>query len=189
MAAETHVIALIALNDNPANVKHRLERGDSPVDEIMTVMQAIRGGTERGRILFAVDQANGTAATNTITWDGSDGDDGDTVTVCGVVLTARTSPSTQPADGEFALSTNDTTQAENFDACVNAHPRLRGVCTSDNVTNVSTITMANGGITGNLGTLATTNTDFATLGAASFSGGAAGTKTKDLTIDTMARNI
>jgi hypothetical protein len=190
MAAESHITVLIALNDNPSNVQYRLEKAGSATQEICKILQSIRSGLLRGSVQYHIDQADGTAASETIAWDGSDGSDGDTVGLCGVTLTAKTTASADPAEGEFALSTNDTTQAENFDACVNAHPLLRGLCTSDNSTNTSTITMTQKGVHGNLGKITVSNTDLCTLGNSGvFQSGAAGTQEKDLTIDTRARNI
>lgn len=190
MASESHITILVALNDNEENVKKRLENCFSATQEIEDILRSIRTGHMRGSVQFHVDEADGTAATETIAWDGSDGSDGDTVVVCGVTLTARTTADPDPIKGEFALSDNDTTQAENFDACVNAHPRLRGLLTSDNSTNTSTLTMTQKGVHGNLGKITVSNSDLATLGNSGvFQNGAAGTQEKDLTIDRYAVNI
>lgn len=190
MASETHVTVLIALNDNPESVAKKLTDTHCPTQAIEQLMCSVRKGLLRGSVQFHIDEADGTAASETIAWDGSDGSDGDTVTLLGVVLTARTTPDPRPELGEFALSDNDTTQAENFDACVNAHPKLRGLVTSANSTNTSTMTMVEKGVHGNLGVVAVSNTDLCTLGNSGvFQSGAAGTQEKNLTIDRLARNI
>lgn len=189
--SNTHLNIQIALDPTQtpaATLKASLEATGEPFLEILDLINDIAVSGTQGKLLFHIDAGDGTAASQTIAWDGSDGVAGDTVTVAGIVLTA-VSTYAYPGSDQFTLSSNDTTMAQNFDTCINSHPILRHLVTATNVTSTTTLTAVEGGTFGNLITLATSNTDLATLGGAVFASGAAGTKTKDVTVDMECTNI
>jgi hypothetical protein len=95
-----------------------------------------------------------------------------------------------PQSGEFLLyADDDDAQGEDFAAAWNSHPVARHIGTAVNSSGVVTITMLEGGTLGNQAALATSNSDFAAVGAAAFAGGAAGTTALQLTCDPNATNI
>ena len=135
----------------------------------------LASGMENARLSVAIEDNDGTAASQTIACTQLNADAGDTVTVCGVVFTVATSPSSDPALGEFAAITSDTVMGAALAAAINAHPDLTSLCTAANVTGTVTVTMATKGVLGNIGTLATSDATAFGLGAATFASGAVGT--------------
>lgn len=97
----------------------------------------------------------------------------DTITVQGVVFTAKTSPSaTDPL--QFALGANDTAAAANFIAAVNAYPYLSTTyVTGTSASAVATLRAVNAGTGGNAITLASINNTRLAVSGATLSGGAA----------------
>jgi hypothetical protein len=95
----------------------------------------------------------GTQATGTVTF--SSLANNDTVTVNGVVFTAKTSGAT--GSNQFNLGANDTAAAVNFAAAINsssAPAKILGVVSASPAAAVTTITFLETGAVGNLGTLA-----------------------------------
>lgn len=189
MSSATHITLVLALNDDYVFINDIISRGQLPYHEISDLIDDVAGGLRRGKLLYHIDRADGAQATNDVTFTAASGVDGDTVTVCGIVLTARTSPSLDVAKGEFGIGATDTETAVNFKNAVNSHPLLDGLVSAANTAGVVDLTITEGGLHGNLGTLATSNAVFAAVGAATFASGAAGTKVKDLTVDPDCRNI
>lgn len=85
-----------------------------------------------------------------------------TLTIAGVTLTAKASPSSQ---SEFLRSANNTTQAAAIAACINAHTSLLGIVTATSSGAVVTITAALPGPLGNLVTTVGTVTTLACANA------------------------
>lgn len=140
----------------------------------------LASGMEHGRVSVAIEDDDGTAATATITCTQANAGAGDTVTVCGVVFTVATSPSSDPNDGEFAAGASNAACAQNLDAAIEAHPRLEHLLSSSVATNVVTCTIRTKGVNGNMASLATSDATAFTLSAARFSSGAVGTEKSPL---------
>lgn len=121
---------------------------------------------------------NGTQAVNAVTF--SSFVDGDTVTVNGVVLTGKNSPT---GASQFAIGATDTLTAAAFAARINntdgngaPAAKIWGVVTATSAAAVSTITANETGAIGNLYTLAISAHGSVT--GATFASGADGTITK-----------
>lgn len=138
-------------------------------------LQRVASGHVPGKLVTYFEDADGTAAAQTIACTQANANAGDTVTVCGVVFTVRASPSSEASLGEFAAGASDTACGANLAAAINAHPALKGLCTAANVTGTVTVTMAVKGVLGNNGRLATSDATAFSLGAATFASGAVGT--------------
>lgn len=136
----------------------------------------LASGMENGRVSVAVEDDDGTAASGTVTCTQANAGAGDTVTVCGVVFTVATSPSSDPNDGEFAAGASDAACAQNLDAAIEAHPKLEHLLSSSVSTNVVTITIRTKGVNGNMATLATSDATAFALSAARLASGAVGTE-------------
>lgn len=91
-----------------------------------------------------------------------------TLTIAGVVLTAKASPS---GHAQFLRSANNTTQAAAIAACINANTDLNGIVTATSALAVVTVTASLPGPLGNLITTVGTVTTLA-AGAATCTGGA-----------------
>jgi hypothetical protein len=119
--------------------------------------------------------AGGTPATNTVTFAGIANND--TVTINGVVFTAKTA-GTQSGNAQFSIGTSDTQAAVNFAAILNAAnapAKILGVVSATSAAAVVTITWTEPGAVGNLGTAAISL--HGSVGGANFSGGTDGTVT------------
>jgi hypothetical protein len=189
MAAETQINLLIALSENPDSVEGMINP-DNVVQSLINILRMVKAGTMSGKVLYYIDEADGTAAAQTVTFTQANATEGETVTVCGVVFTAMvaSTPSSDPADGEFSAVTDDDTCGENFATAFNAHPKLKGLATAANSSGTVTITMANKGVFGNNGTLSETG-DLAAVGAATFASGAVGTEQEPVTVDQRSKTL
>ena len=189
MAAETQINLLIALSENPDSVEAMINP-DNVVQSLINILRGVHAGTLSGKLLYYIDKADGTAAAQTITCTFASANEGDTATICGVVFTemVATTPSTDPADGEFAFATSDTVSGDNLAAAINAHPRLKGLVTAVNVTGTVTVTYANKGVFGNNGTISETGGSMA-VGAATFASGAVGTEQEPTTVDQKSKTL
>ncbi len=188
--ANTHINIIITTEEDPDAVERQLYIDASPLQAIMHYIGLIASGVVRGNFIYQIDEADGTQATETYAFTYASGADGDTVTLGNVVFTARTSPSSDPMAGEFALSTDDDTTSAAFAAAVNVHPRIRGILTAANSSGTTTCTMVPGGVFGNLMTSSVSNASFVTLGNSGvFSSGAAGTEQRAPEIDVDSRGL
>lgn len=188
-ASTTEVNVKIALTDNYTNVVGRFTRANDKTGLILQMIDNIRRGLERGKVLYDVEHTV-TEAAQTVTFDSSEGSDGDYQTICGIVFTAKDSPSYDPRCGEYLLyADDDDAQGEEFAAAWNAHPVARLIGSAANSSGTVTITTREGGTMMNVGTLATSNASFAAVGGANFASGAAGTVVVSLAADPKAANI
>lgn len=191
MTINSRLTVVIGLEDGPDSVEDRIfDVGSSPTLNLIDVLTALARGDESGRVMMMLDENDATAASGTVTMDASEGSDGDTITVCGVVFTARTTPSADPRLGEFKLdAASDNNTASYFSAAVNAHFMFKGLLAATTSTNVSTLTLSLGGAYGLFATLATDNASLATLSGANFtSGDEDGTLQHNLEIDPHVNN-
>jgi len=181
MAAETTVNIAIVLEKNPEAVaekyiKDYTERRMGPAN-LANLINAVAAGIETGKIIASVDKADGTQAAITCAITYANVSDGDTVTFCGVVFTAKTgTPSTDPYAGEFKKETDATVTGDNLAAAINAHPALKGLLAAVNAVGTLTLTMTNKGNFGNEAKASTSDaTAFGLGGSGLFTAGAIGT--------------
>lgn len=113
-------------------------------------LQRIAYGGDAAKVHVFVDAGDGTAATGTVVCTQASAVEGDTFTLCGVTFTVKTSPSSNPYDGEFAAITSDTVMGDALAAAINAHPLLKGVLTAANSSGTVTWTLTDKGLFGNL---------------------------------------
>lgn len=155
-----------------------IEEPGKPIEQARALADyftRLASGMENARLTVAIEDNDGTAASQTIACTQANADADDTVTVCGVVFTVKASPSSDASLGEFAAGASDTAMGDNLAAAINAHPDLTSLLTAANVTGTVTCTMATKGVIGNVGTLATSDATAFGLGAATFASGAVGT--------------
>lgn len=185
MAATSQLTIVINYaSDTPTQVSQRaIRRYDKPhiaIELLINELRRMQQGNSIGKVHAYLDDAGGTAAVCTVACTQASISSGDTVTLCGVTFTAKTSPSSDPADGEFAFLTSDTVTAAALAAAINAHPALKGLLTAAGSNGNCNITCTDKGIHGNLVTLAKTGSGFTLTQVASGTPGVRGTATDNL---------
>lgn len=142
---------------------------------LLELLMGLGSGEITGVIDAYMEDDDGVAATNTITVaNHANVTAGDTITICGVVFTARAAASADPLLGEWTIGANANGDATNLSAAINAHPLLKSLLTAAPSTNTVVMTMSTKGVQGNQGTVATSDGTAFTV-TARFASGAVGT--------------
>lgn len=134
------------------------------VHALAAFLERVLGGTEPARVYFAVDSADGTAGTCTVTCTGANYTAGETLTICGVVFTvvAAYSSDANTARSQLVTGESDAAAGETLKTKINNHPLLKGMVTAtDNDAGVVTLTFKDKHLLGNLAVLAETGDAFA----------------------------
>lgn len=118
---------------------------------IENMMAELALGNRMGTMIHTIDDGDGVAANGTITF--SSIANNDTITVCGVVFTCKTSGASGAAQFNIGAST-DTSAAVNAAAKINAHTTLTYMVTAAAASGVITITCVRKGLIGNFLTTA-----------------------------------
>ena len=137
-------------------------------------LTAINGGLKSGTTTLYTGAVQGTAVL-TVT---AAAVNNETMVVCGVTFTAKTSGA---VGNEFNLNATPTTQATNMVTAFNASPDLTGIVTAANVAGVITLTAALAGKVGNA--LVVTESLTGTVVTTSFATAATGTNGTIYTLD------
>lgn len=145
-------------------------KGKVDILRISEFLQRVGIGGELQPSVVIQVRENGTRASGTVT--AASVQAADTITICGVVLTAHAS--TQNAT-TFALGISDTLTGDNIVTCINANTTLNTLVTAVNAAGVVTIYANNYDKSGNGFTLATSNTGRLAKSGTSLSGGAVDT--------------
>lgn len=117
---------------------------------IENLMSELALGVKGGTLLHTIDDGDGVAASGTITF--SSLANNDTITVCGVVFTAKTSGASGVA--QFNLGADDTAAAVAAVVKINAHTTLTYMVTATSALGVITLTCVRKGRIGNFLTTA-----------------------------------
>lgn len=139
--------------------------------ELINELKGFASGARNGSMIVQVESGtNTTKASVTGTFTGVV-TAAQTVTIGGVVLTARASPATED---EFLVGSDETTQAAALVSTINANSNLAGLVVASNVAGVITISAVVPGRIGNLITVAETLGNFTFAASATkFSGATA----------------
>lgn len=136
---------------------------------LVSIIVALVGGTAYGRVTVEVENAsNLTVASLAGTFTNAPAGDG-TITIGGVVLTAKASPANE---NEFAAGSDAATAATGLAAAINAHSALVGLVTASAAAGVVTIASAVPGRIGNLITVIDNLSNFTLAGSATKLSGA-----------------
>jgi len=180
MAIETVVTIVVGVEDYPDAINEYLRdysAGPAGIVKLVELLNSIAGGSKKGVVMAYADENDGTEAYGGhVECSQASAADGDTVTILGVVLTARTSPNTYDRS-EFAIGDDDDGMCDNLVACVNAHPKLRHLIYADEDASNSDFCVLQYRMAGpfNFGTVATSNATAFAITYATFQGGATGT--------------
>lgn len=145
------------------------------IENLRDLLAKCQMGAVDSNVLSFVASGSPTAAAGTAAFVQINVAAEDTVTVCGVVFTAKAAPSTRAQDAQFANITSDTAVAASFAAAVNAHPKLKQFLLATAAVGTVTLTMLQGGIFGNNMLLAKSSVGVTVTQPASATPGTAGT--------------
>lgn len=121
----------------------------SSIELLRQYLEKVNAGSAPSKVYVFMDKGDGTAATGTVACTQASAIAGDTFTLCGVTFTVATSPSSDPALGQFAAGASDTDMGDNLAAAINAHPALKGMLTAENSSGTVTWTLTDKGVFGN----------------------------------------
>jgi hypothetical protein len=174
--AITRIQILHGSNVLPSFIASELDEPDrrNLVRRLITMLKALVVGIRRGRLVIHVDSAtDATKATLDGTYTAV-APANDTVTVAGVLFTAKASPS---GEAEFAIGASATASATNLAAKIAAHSSLKGIVTASSPSaGVVRVTSELEGRIGNLFTVAESSSDFTWAGGATKLAGGSGTE-------------
>lgn len=142
---------------HPANEPHM------GIQKLINLLGRIQGGAEPARVYFAVDSADGTAGTCTITCTDANYTVGETLTVDGVVFTivAAYDADAGIAQNQLVAGGTDALSGVSLKNKINNHPLLKGKYTAtDDGAGVVTLTCKDKGLHANLAVMAETGDAF-----------------------------
>ena len=135
----------------------RYDQARSAANALAAYFQWLAGGNQPAVVHLALaGPGTGTAGTGTIACVQANALAGDRVTVQNTHFYVATTPSTNPALGEFARGANNTECGANLAAAINAHPALKGAWTATAATGTVTLTAVAKGLHANLMKIETT---------------------------------
>ena len=156
MSTTAIVYVAVALDQTPAQTiqERYLGRYDSPrraLELLRTLLAALEGGTQVGKVQVFIDKGDGTRATGTIACTQASFVNGtDVLTLADATFSCVASPSSDPSKGEFSALTSNTVTGDALAAAINAHPKLKGLLTAANAAGTVTWTVTEKGLQGNL---------------------------------------
>lgn len=153
---DNHEEELEVSTSNPKEYANKLEN----------FIKAIKSGSKMAQIEqftddTALDKASGTCTVASIQAD-------DTITINGVTLTGKSSPS---GESQFDSDGSDTVVATAIAACINANSSLTGIVTATSSAAVVTVSAYCKGLIGNAITLASSNGSRLAVSASRLAGG------------------
>jgi phage tail sheath gpL-like len=131
-----------------------------PKEEAVALRQLftdLASGVRSGSVDVATSSTAPVAASGSIAVTYANADADDTVTIGGVVLTAKTSGANGTT--QFALDTDSATTAASLAACINANTTLSKHLTASAATGTVTVTAKQKGSFGNLIVMSTSDSD------------------------------
>ncbi len=138
------------------------------LNNIVDFLAGLAGGQRIGALLTW--KVGAVQATGTITFTSTGPTNAQTMTLCGVTITAVTSATLK---NQFTRSNTPSVDATNLAAAINASPDLTGICTAVAALGVVTVTAVVPGLIGN--GLVTANVDLSNTTIVSFANGSDGT--------------
>lgn len=149
-------VQLLVDGQNPQTVANELGKyptGRMVGNRLLNYLAGVVGG-KSGHLTVSVEDSTAAKASAEITVSQADAVADDTVTIGGVVLTAKSSGA---STDEFNIGASDAALATNLAAAINAQATLSQVVTASSAADVVTVTCNYPGVVGNIITLATDN--------------------------------
>ena len=137
----------------------------------LSLASYLRSLAGRIRTAFVSVKVGAVQAAGSIVVSAGGSSNNQTMTICGVTFTAKTSGAT---GNQFNVSATAATQASNMATAINASANLAGICTASAANGTVTLTAVVPGVIGN--GLVAANVDLANVVITSFSAGSDGTE-------------
>lgn len=155
---------------NRYDMRKGADKDKQSLQAIINHLKKVRNGAARAVIDLNIDDTAPVAASATATCASVAAND--TITIAGVVLTAKASPS---GENEWSQAGSDTADAASLVTIINAHSVLSKIVSATSSSGVVTITCLTKGIIGNYLTLASSNgTRLAVTGSGYLASGTGG---------------
>ncbi len=172
MSSFTNLLITSTLSaDQMRSVMPVAQKGQSALLYVGNFIRAIASGNQNAAL--TVDMGS-VKASGTITVATTGPTNGQTMTLCGQTLTAKTSGAVA-SDGEFNISATAATVATGIAAAINAVVALQTICTATSALGVVTVTAISPGAMGN--GLYAVNVNLSNTTVVSLAGGSNGTTT------------
>lgn len=166
-------VITISSGDSTAQAQQDLYTASSPkvtAQKLSQYFQSLACGAKAGSADVQVDGGASVAASGTLTITHANLSATDTVTVGGVVITARASGAT---GNEFNIGADATADATALKNLINSSASFTGICTATSALGVVTVTAAVKGTIGNAIGLAVSDATAVAVSAATLTGGVA----------------
>lgn len=171
----------LTVNASRAELNDFVKSSTDPRGESMALSRLFKrlaSGTISGSIIAQKASVAAVRASGTITITHAQLDANDTVTICGITITAKASGAAGP---QFNIGANATADAAALAACINALATLNIYVSATSALGVVTVTANQAGVCGNLFALATSDATAYGLSAALMAGGAGGANSAPVT--------
>jgi len=155
---------------NRYDMQKGADKDKQSLQAIINHLKKVRNGSARAVIDLNIDDTAPVAASATATCANVSADD--TITIAGVVLTAKASPS---GENQWSQAGDNTADAASLASKINAHSVLSKIVSASAASGVVTVTCLTKGIVGNYLTLVSSNgTRLAVTGSGYLANGTGG---------------
>jgi hypothetical protein len=171
----------LTVNASRAELNDYIRSATDPRGECLALerlFKRLAAGTISGSVIAQKASVAAVRASGTITITHAQLDANDTVTICGITITAKASGAT---GAQFNIGANATADAAALAACINALATLNIYVSATSALGVVTVTANQAGVVGNLFAMATSDGTAYGLSAAALAGGAGGANSAPVT--------
>ena len=171
----------ITVNASRAELNDYIRSSTDPRGECValeTLFRRLAAGTISGNVIAQKASVAAVRASGTVTITHVNLNANDTVTICGITITAKASGA---AGAQFNIGSSATEDATALAACINALATLNIYVSATSAAGVVTVTANQSGVVGNLFALATSDVTAYGLSAAALAGGAGGANSAPVT--------
>jgi len=171
----------LTVNASRAELNDYIRSSTDPRGECLALerlFKRLAAGTISGSVIAQKSTVAAVRAAGTITITHTNLDANDTVTICGITITAKASGAT---GAQFNIGSSATADATNLAACINALATLKIYVSATSALGVVTVTANQAGVVGNLFAMATSDATAYGLSAAAMAGGAGGANSAPVT--------
>jgi len=171
----------LTVNASRAELNDFIRSSTDPRGEataLSNLFKRLASGTISGSIIAQKASVAAVRASGTITITHAELDANDTVTICGITITAKASGA---SGAQFNIGANATADATALAACINALATLNIYVSATSALGVVTVTANQAGVVGNLFAMATSDANAYGLSAAAMAGGAGGANSAPIT--------
>ena len=165
---------VLTVNVDRADVNDYVKNTTDPRGEmnaLSTLFSRLAAGTLSGSVVAQKAAVASVAASGTVTITHGNLNANDTVTICGITITAKASGAT---GAQFNIGADATADAAALAACINSLATLNIYVRATSALGVVTVRANQAGVCGNLYTLATSDATAYGLSAAALAGGTGG---------------